>query len=640
MSDEEKRRRPLPATVESDDDELATVRHDRGDDAGAAASVGDARAPTNSERYAAISLLGAGGMGEVHLCSDRVIGRDVAMKVMRRAEDIGSRGEARFVREALVQARLEHPSVVPVYDVGISRDGPAWFTMKRVRGRTLDSILAGLSERDESTLARFSQRKLLDALARVCLAVDYAHERGVVHRDLKPANIMLGDFGEVNVLDWGLAKVFDQDAEREESLSDLWSADAEPTMIGSLLGTPGYMSPEQARGALRTIGARSDVYSLGAMLYEIVTLHPFNRAQGSVPLLAATMNGVDPRPPEGVEAPPELEKLWTHATALDPADRLASARELADALERYLDGDRDVTRRREIAAAHLATAHARLSERADRETLDETTRAAALRELARAVALDPSNAVALELMGTLLLDAPPEVPPEAFEELERAKQSSRHAAAQTAARRYLMWGAFVPLALMMGIRDWTVTGVGIALIALAGIDALRLAARPRIRFRHGIVLLALSSLAIAMLSALFGPFVLVPGLAATNSMFFAMNTERRHRAWIIVAGVLAVVGPWAVEAVGLVPSAYRFDASGFGLVERAAYFPETATIVCLLLTSAAMVVIPAMMVARMRDALARAEQRLFLQAWRLRQMLPVSTRDAISGEVRTPPVSS
>jgi serine/threonine-protein kinase len=162
---------------------------------------------SDPRRYELRDRLGEGGMGTVDLCRDRVIGRDVALKRLH-VQGSGaapSAATARFLREARVQGQLEHPAIVPVHDLGVTPDGRPYFTMKRVRGDTLDELLARLAAGDPDTARRFGQRRLLAAFSTVCLAVDFAHSRGVLHRDLKPANVMLGEFGEVNVLDWGLA---------------------------------------------------------------------------------------------------------------------------------------------------------------------------------------------------------------------------------------------------------------------------------------------------------------------------------------------------------------------------------------------------------------------------------------------------
>src|SRR5262249_3860960 len=153
-------------------------------------------------RYDVADRIGEGGMGVVHLCSDRRIGREIALKLAREGGLA-----ARFLREARVQGRLEHPAVVPVYDLGRAPDGKLYFTMKPVRRRNVGDILERQRRGDAEAREQYTRRKLLTAFVNVCLAVDFAHSRGVLHRDLKPANVMLGDFGEVYVLDWGLARI-------------------------------------------------------------------------------------------------------------------------------------------------------------------------------------------------------------------------------------------------------------------------------------------------------------------------------------------------------------------------------------------------------------------------------------------------
>jgi len=178
--------------------------------------------------YELCDLLGRGGMGEVLLAHDVRIGREVAIKRMRNAEP-DPEAEARFLREAKIQARLQHPAIVPVHELGRDAEGRPYFTMKRLAGVTLHELLGGPLQR------------LLRALAEVCLAIEFAHEHGVIHRDIKPTNIMLGDFGEVYVLDWGIARVLD-DGSASVSVRDIAAYEGE-TQVGAVMGTPGYMAP-------------------------------------------------------------------------------------------------------------------------------------------------------------------------------------------------------------------------------------------------------------------------------------------------------------------------------------------------------------------------------------------------------------
>src|SRR5262245_40087134 len=204
--------------------------------------------------YSVGDVIGKGGMGEVLLARDPEIGRDVAIK--RMVDGASPALLARFMREAKIQARLEHPAIVPVHELGRDAEGRPYFTMKRLTGTTLHEVLQRPPRLPE----------LLRTFVDVCLAIGFAHARGVVHRDLKPANIMVGDFGEVYVLDWGLARVT-AEADEPRSSDDLAAADG-LTQAGAMLGTPGYMAPEQVRDA-GLVGPAADVYALGCLLFEI-----------------------------------------------------------------------------------------------------------------------------------------------------------------------------------------------------------------------------------------------------------------------------------------------------------------------------------------------------------------------------------
>ena len=212
--------------------------------------------------YVLLDKLGAGGMGGVFRVEDTALGRQVALKVIGIVDSSGEFG-ARLLREAKIIAQLEHPGIVPVHDVGTLPDGRVFYTMKLVQGRRLDQ------QRDE--LGGLPER--LRTFQKICEAVSFAHAHHVLHRDLKPQNIMVGPFGEVLVMDWGLAKLLDaeipaerkQNAPRQPPAFRRWTSEAD-TAHGVVLGTPGYMAPEQARGEVEAVGPRADIYSLGAVL--------------------------------------------------------------------------------------------------------------------------------------------------------------------------------------------------------------------------------------------------------------------------------------------------------------------------------------------------------------------------------------
>src|ERR1700733_2280351 len=360
------------------------------------------------ERYRIDDVLGRGGMGEGLSARDEQIGRSVAIKRLRVANPTAE-VVARFLREARIQGRLEHPAVVPVHEVRTDGDQP-FFVMKQPAGTTLADLIAKLQlRRSEATLSR---QRLLRAFADVCLAIEFAHARGVIHRDLKPANIVLGDYRGVYVLDWGIGGI-DQDPDGgRHSFADIDTMDGTETVVGAILGTPGYISPEQIRGDA-TLDGRADVYSLGCILFEILALEPLHpRGQAAI---ASALAGIDARAsiraPDR-EIPPELDWICVSATQTDPRHRFATARQLGEAVQRFLDGNRDVVLRKELARSELAAARAALDGGSG-----AVQRSAALRYAARALALDPTDREPADLVGRLMLQPPFDAPAEVEGEL-------------------------------------------------------------------------------------------------------------------------------------------------------------------------------------------------------------------------------
>jgi tetratricopeptide (TPR) repeat protein len=269
-----------------------------------------------------------GGMGRILLARDRRLDRPVAVKELHAGAGPGA--HARFVREALVTARLQHPAIVPVYEAGHWPGGAPFYAMKLVEGRSLGVLLRSCPDLG----ARLA---LLPHLIAVADAVAYAHGQHVVHRDLKPANVLVGPFGETVVVDWGLARVTGEAEAREAEPAPAGESDDGRTVTGTVLGTPHFMAPEQARG--EPVDERADVYALGAMLYFLLTGAPPHSGRSNEEVLAsAAARAPAPVQEREPDAPPDLVAIVEKAMALAPADRYPTARELAADLRRFQTG--------------------------------------------------------------------------------------------------------------------------------------------------------------------------------------------------------------------------------------------------------------------------------------------------------------
>jgi len=307
-------------------------------------------------RYEVLEEIARGGMGAILRVRQDELDRDLAMKVMLGGEsimDADARILARFLDEAVVTGKLEHPGVVPVHELGLDGKGRVFFTMKLVRG----SDLAEIFERVSTGAEGWTQTRAIGVLLKACEALAYAHEKGVIHRDLKPSNIMVGRFGEVYVMDWGLAKV--QDSQEENAGGDVELAEVLKTLrkdtahlspdsplmtrAGDVVGTPAYMPPEQALGKHEELGPRSDIYSMGAILYHLLAGRMPYARQGRLPaahaILAALLSG-EPQPLHEANSalPVELTAICERAMARTPARRYPTMVALADDLRAYLEG--------------------------------------------------------------------------------------------------------------------------------------------------------------------------------------------------------------------------------------------------------------------------------------------------------------
>jgi len=579
----------------------------------------------DNSRYVIGELLGQGGMGDVLLAYDEHIGREVAVKRIRSTEPTADQ-LARFLREARVQGRLEHPAVVPVHDLAIDDEGKPFFVMKRLSGtdmaQLLDQLRAG--DGDEAGL----RRKLLRAFVDVCLAVELAHSRGVIHRDLKPANIMLGDFGEVYVLDWGVARTTDTEATGPApsvSTRDLALDSGEQTQAGTILGTPAYMAPEQLLGD--TIGPAADIYALGCILYEIAAgeaLHARGRAPGQA------FTPVDARPSRRrSDCAPELDVICERAIRIAADERYGSARMLGDAVQAYLDGDRDIAVRKELAQHHIAQAREALA-RSD----DELERRAAMRAAGRALALDPTASEAADLVTHLMLRPPKEVPEEVERKLAEIDVETARSQGRLGALAMMGYLAFIPLLLWTGVHDLTLLAVFGLLATCSGVQLVLLTRGLRIskRIVRGIYLNAVINAAlIGIVCRMVGPFIIAPTLVLTTLMAYASHP--RFGKIRVLGPILtaAVAVPWLLELAGVIDPTYEFKGGALVLRSQVVTFSSLPTQLGFALLLLSLIGVVAVLSRALAKRQREATRSLEVQAWQLRQLVPTVGSRTLDG---------
>jgi len=568
-------------------------------------AVGADEAPlsTTLPGYDLGARLGMGGMGEVVVGFDRSIGREIAIKRIR--QGVGSsQAVERFLREARIQARLEHPAIVPVYALGHDRGGNPYFTMKRLDGTTLQDQLRTPTAR--------SLHELLRTVIDACRAIQLAHARGVVHRDIKPANIMVGSFGEVYVLDWGIARIVD-DREVVARGGDVSTLDG-MTEAGAMVGTPGYMAPEQVLGAT-DVGPPADVYAIGAILYEVlagVPLHPPGRAALHTTVAGVTESPCQRAPDRPI--PPELDALCLAALATEPTARPA-IEQVADGIQRYLDGDRDHERRRELAAGELATARAALA-------APDPDRATAIRAAGRALALDPKSHDAATLISSLMLQPPAQPPPSLAAVLAEsdARVQRRQARAATLALCAVL--VFLGAVALEGARDLVLLGGTAIYTATVAALAWSVSRRNVHRFEMWIVAAGNAMLA-ALLSRLFGPLIVTPIVISIMAVSLTSYPLLMHHSRIVIAMLVAAwLGPVALESAGVLAETWRVEDGRVVSMSSLIEIRGHTTAALLIGANVLAIVVIGMFANTLARARHAAQRDVEIQAWHLRHLLP------------------
>lgn len=566
-------------------------------------------AMASTERYRIGESIGRGGMGDVLAARDLLIGRDVAIKRLRRDEVPPAMLE-RFLREACIQGRLEHPAIVPVHELGIDAEGKPFFVMKKLSGTTLSRIV------EAPDPVRHSRQRLLRAFVEICLAVEFAHTRGFLHRDLKPDNIVLGEFGDAYVIDWGIAKILGRsESEGNDTPVDVPAV----TRAGATVGTPGYMAPEQASGE-RDLDARCDVYTLGCVLFEILAgerLHPLGHAG-----LESALRGIDARPSRRSptrDIAPELDAICVRATARERDERYPSARALAEAVEHFLDGDRDMELRKKLAREQLDLASAAFA------GSDPRT---AMRHAGRALALDPTLVPAAELVGRLMLEPPREIPSEVRHSIERDHFEATRRIARVGL--YAHSGYVIVLA-MIGAMGFSAPAypIAFALLIAFNVGILHWYASARTP-RSPLLPLVGTTALLALLSRMFSPFLVGPAVASVSAMAYMLGVMRatwQNAVTLIAVTSMAVLGPWVVEELGYLSPSYESTLTSLIFYSPGVTQTEESPAVVFVIYTLVLVAVAVLMALAARRADGRVRERLHLQAWQLRQLVPVRTAD-------------
>jgi eukaryotic-like serine/threonine-protein kinase len=568
-----------------------------------------ARDPGSLPGYQIAGLIGRGGMGEVVRGHDTEIGRDVAIKRLRGTQ-ASPDAVARFLREAKIQARLEHPAIIPVHTIGRDSEGQPYFTMKRITGVTLVELLA---KQDTP------RQRMLRAFVDVCRAMDFAHGKSVVHRDLKPSNVMLGDYGEVYVLDWGLARVLDGTPADEEISAigeGVVSIDGS-TQVGAMLGTPGYMAPEQMEDA-HAVDAAADVYALGSMMFEILAGEPLHR-KGQI--LTSTLGGTDISPAQrrpDRNIAPELDALCIAALAREPPLR-PSARELADRVEGFLDGDRDVEARKRIVALELSEARDAIA------SGEPARRAEAMQAAGRALALDPKSRDAADLVTTLILEPPKEQPVALQQQLVASEVAVQRRQGRVALGSFAAVIAFLAASAWNGITDWTMLGVILGLTLVLAYVAL-IVSRRQMSKREMLCVTIGNLTLVALMSRMFGSLLIAPAVTCIMALSITSYPQNIDRARLVIAILMTSwLVPVILEWQGVISKTW-WVAEG-QIISTSSMFRigGNATVLLLVFANVLTILVFGRFANKLAVSRRDAQRQVEIQAWHLRQLLPERT---------------
>jgi serine/threonine-protein kinase len=556
-------------------------------------------APPVLEGYDLGETIGRGGMGEVIAAVDQSLGREVAIKRLRSAEPSGD-AVRRFVREAKVQALLDHPAIVPVHELGEDDAGRPYFTMKRLSGITLHEALDNGGP----------VQPLLRAFVDVCFAIQLAHERQIVHRDLKPANIMLGNYGDVYVIDWGIARVLST-RRTSQVVIPVDTLTPEGTAAGVMLGTPGFMAPEQMKGY--DVGPAADVYSLGAILFEIlagVPLHTPGKAAISSTLANPTASPASRAPGRAIA--PELDAICVEALAEEPEPR-PTARDLAERIQRYLDGDRDLEQRRALASEQLAIARAALGDPLRRGEVGQAA--------SRALALDPESAEAAKLVAQLVLEPPTDLPADLVESLEESERDLNRQRGVTAMKAFLAMYLFLPLFLF--VQDLRSVPDLVALYGAATAMAI-LCWHNGKTGRTPAWLLLLGNFAFALtFSRLTSTFVLLVAAVCGQALFLATRADIARRRWVLIAWVaVTLLAPFVLEAVGIFARTWEMTSAGLVTKGTIVNTVQKTDVFFLAIGQTALAIAISVFAMTTTRAREQAQRKAHIQAWHLRQLIP------------------